>query len=164
MKPQLILGVDPGLSGALALLNPVTGEIPAIIDTPTLLIKRGSSRRKVDLFMLNSFLDAYHKDILFSVIEEVHSMPNQGVTSTFTFGKAFGIAVGMIASYNLPIYFTPPAVWKGSMDLSSNKLDSVIKASKLFPNHTHLWGKKDGRAEALLLAYFGKRLLGGNKS
>lgn len=157
---KYIMGVDPGLSGALAVICPDPFEVLGVWSMPTKTIKKGSSKRTIDLFALASLIDQWAPQIRFALIEEVHSMPaftkegvhRQGIASTFSFGKAFGIVLGMLASHNLPIYPISPSVWKGAMGLSSNKKDSIKRAATI-----HAGLKGDGQAEALLLAKFGER-------
>jgi len=94
-----------------------------------------------------------------AIIEDVHAMPGQGVTSMFGFGVSKGLVIGMLHAFKCPVFTVPPAVWKGVYGLSSNKDASRALASKKFPNSSYLWTRKkdDGRAEALLLADFGRR-------
>jgi len=157
LSQHLILGVDPGLSGALALYDPAAKTLRALIDMPLTYEKR----RHIDTAALANFIEIHAADILFAVIERVHAMPEQGVSSTFRFGDAFGLVCGMCASSNLPVHFVEPAVWKILMGLSHDKNRSRDKAMGLFPAHAADFKRKkdDGRAEAALLAYFGERLL-----
>lgn len=147
-----ILGVDPGLSGALAVISPAKAVID-VIDTPTQKSKTG--KRSIDTFRLAQFVDNWARETMLVVIEDVHAMPNQGVVSMFSFGKALGIVIGLTSSYNLPTAFVSPSVWKLSMGLGADKKEAILKANKLFPAAKEVIGKKDGRAEAILLAYYG---------
>jgi crossover junction endodeoxyribonuclease RuvC len=161
---NLVLGVDPGLSGALAFVE--VGERCKLISVQDMPLFPSPAKREIDVTALASSIDAYSKQTRFAVIEDVHAMTyidargerrGQGAAASFAFGKAAGIAHGIIASCMIPSFFVKPSVWKVLMGLSSNKNLSREKASKLFPGSEHHWkrAKDDGRAEAALLAYFG---------
>lgn len=151
---KYILGVDPGLGGGLALIDPSKTEKPRVFGMPV-LTKKGTKKRHIDLESLKTLIDMYAHEIHFMVIEDVHSMPNQGVASMFTFGKVFGIVIGMVAGHGIPIHYAQPQVWKGLMGLSSNKKEAIQKAFKMFG----LVDINDGMAEAALIAKFGERFL-----
>lgn len=150
---KYILGVDPGLGGGLALHDPVINGTPTIVEMPTFQ-KTGSKKRHIDLENLKMLIDLYAHEIHFMVIEDVHSMPNQGVASMFTFGKVFGIVIGMVAGHGIPIHYANPSVWKGLMGIGSNKKEAIEKCWKVFGLRL-----KDGPAEAALIAKFGERFL-----
>ncbi len=153
---NFICGVDPGLSGAIAVLDPASDQIMTIIDMPQL--KRGA-RSDLDLVKLASFIGTNAPNIKYAVIEDVGAMPGQGVVSMFTFGKVTGVVVGMLAAHYIPIFYVKPSVWKFQMGLTKSKDKSVVMARKLWPKQTELFSrmKDDGRAEAALMAHFGKR-------
>ncbi len=89
-------------------------------------------------------------------------MPKQGVTSSFNFGYGLGIWEGIIAAYELPLEKVSPQRWKKTMlaDMGKTKDASRYKAISLFPEVAGQLSrvKDDGRAEALLLAEYGRRL------
>jgi crossover junction endodeoxyribonuclease RuvC len=82
-------------------------------------------------------------------------MPGQGTRSMFTTGYGMGIWVGILATLEFPYTTVRPQVWKRALRLSKDKEASRLRAIQLFPG-ADLRRKKDhGRAEALLLAYYG---------
>lgn len=159
-----ILGIDPGLSGALALYTPATDASPVgieVIDMPTHEITVNKRKKKaIDLYALATWLDVRRADIRFAVIEDVHSMPAQGVTSSFNFGFAAGSVQGAVAANLIPMRLVRPSTWKANMGLTADKDSSRRLASQKFPAFAALWARKmdDGRAEAVLLAVFGLTL------
>lgn len=161
MKKPYILGIDPGLHGALAVINPEMGQsgLVNVWDTPLYSTPQHNTKVKIDTPKLALQLGAVIMDCEFCIIEEVWSLPRDGHVGAFSFGQSFGILIGMVSALMVPIMFTPPAVWKSTFGLSSDKNASRAKASALYPFNTHLWNlkKHDGRAEAVLLAEFGKR-------
>ncbi len=148
------MGVDPGLGGGLYFhdINDVRGN--DAFKMPTKLVKEGSRKRQIDLTALGVLVQMYAADTKFMVIENVHSMPHDGHVGAFTFGKAFGIVLGMVAGHGIPTHFVEPSVWKGLMGLSSDKKQAMAKAQKIFGVN---WC--DGIAEAALIAKFGERFL-----
>jgi crossover junction endodeoxyribonuclease RuvC len=95
-----------------------------------------------------------------ALIEKVHAMPGQGVSSMFSFGRAAGIVEGVLAGLSVPFELIPPATWIKSMRTFGGKDGSRQRAQELFPDYAHLFARKkdDGRAEAALLAcYAGER-------
>lgn len=160
LRQALILGIDPGLSGAIAFYAPGSKELIALSDMPLLKrLDKSEKKRWIDPYTLATAVDAYSKDTLLACIEEPSAMPGQGVVSTFRFGLSCGLAQGVCASSNIPMRLVKPSVWKALMGLSRDKSLSIKKAQQLFPAHADQFLKKDGRAEAALLAYFGVRFL-----
>lgn len=150
------LGVDPGLGGALAVF---AGGGITTHDMPIFDIK---GKRKLDIQRLHALLG----DLVtifepkLAVVEDVHSMPAQGVASSFTFGYVTGVVHALLASYKIPAHLVSPGAWKRVMGLSSDKDASRQLASRMFPAEAFQWARKkdDGRAEAALLAHYGSKL------
>ena len=95
-------------------------------------------------------------------VEQVHAMPNQGVTSMFNFGKSFGYILGVLDACNIETKLVSPQKWKKEFNLDSDKQKSIDTAKKLFPDvnlfRTNRCTKEhDGMAEALLIAEYGRR-------
>lgn len=155
-KPHLVLGIDPGLSGALALYDPQTRQLIKVISMPTFKNKKG--RKRIDLLALALFFDEHAPTIKFVVIEDVHSMPDQGVASTFTFGVTLGTVEGAAAAWYLPIHKVSPQAWKYVFKLDSDKNKSRFKAMELFPEKASEFVPKgaDGKAEASILCVYGE--------
>jgi crossover junction endodeoxyribonuclease RuvC len=88
-------------------------------------------------------------------------MPGQGVSSTFKFGVAYGVAQGVIASARIPVYFVSPGKWKRHFGLSADKEEARKRALHRWPGRAELFSRKKdhGRAEAALLALYGADLL-----
>lgn len=163
-----ILGIDPGLDGAMAWLakRPAGGFDLTIWDFPTFTVKVGKSlRRVISLYEMAATLPSMPADRAF--IESVHAMPKQGVVSTFTFGEGFGTVKTAVAFLGIPQTLVEPSVWTRMVGLKSGatKDEHVRLAMSLFPEHTALFrgprgGALDGRADAALIAYYGMKLSG----
>lgn len=157
-EPNLIMGVDPGFSGAIAVFDPDANLIIEVIDMPTTAKSQGA-KMQIVVSELAEFVLKYAIETRLALIEDVGSRPGQGVTSMFRFGFATGIVHGVIASHHIPIHQTRPSIWKANLGLNKEKHHAVEKAKHLFPKAaSQFLASKDGRAEAALLAYFGKRI------
>lgn len=153
-----ILGVDPGLSGAFALLCP--GDVLQVFDMPTTeRIVNRKRKRQIDAYAIMGWLELNGYRIIKAVIEKVGSMPGQGVTSSFNFGYTAGSIDACCAAAGLKVEHVYPQVWKRHYGLLGQPKDaSRAAASKLLPKAAYLWPRKkdDGRAEAALLALYGR--------
>jgi hypothetical protein len=89
-----------------------------------------------------------------AIVERVSAMPKQGVSSSFKFGVGFGSVLGVLQALQLPFDFVTPAKWKGDLKLGKDKKASLHKARLLWPTADLHLEKHDGRAEALLIAYW----------
>jgi crossover junction endodeoxyribonuclease RuvC len=175
---MIYIGIDPGVTGAVAALDGA-GRIISLQDTPTILEKSGKHTHRVyaepgmasllegilrsDSMTCKGCGSVYRTHLanqVFVMIENVHSMPKQGVASSFSFGVGYGVWRGIIAALGLPCMRVEPKVWKKAMGISSAKGKAVSKALKLFPRAElgHAFRGRmiysDGRAEALLLAQY----------
>lgn len=154
-ETELLMGIDPGFSGAIAVYNPKKNKIVDVIDMPTTVDKKP----QILISELSSFIGIYAPTTRLCVIEDVGAMPGQGVVSMFRFGFATGIAHGVVGSFLIPTYLVKPQIWKACFGLSREKHFSIEKAKKFFPDVADKFtAKKDGRAEAALLAKFGERI------
>jgi crossover junction endodeoxyribonuclease RuvC len=148
-----IIGIDPGLGGALALLR--DGELE-IYDMPTI---QDGTKRRVDHAQLAVILDVWAKwQGITCVIEKVASMPGNGHAGAFTFGRAAGVVIGAVAANFIPIVEVTPQVWKRKTQTPTDKDGARLRASELFPRYASQWSrvKDDGRAEAAIIAYYGR--------
>lgn len=148
---MLTLGIDPGLTGAVAVLD-ADGQPELVADLPVI---RDCSLAWIDGAALQSMLlDALRGRPCRAILERVSSSPQQGVASAFTFGVGFGSILATLQTLRLPLELVTPAAWKAAMGLSRDKRASLDKARLLFPTTDLHLQKHDGRAEALLLAYY----------
>lgn len=154
---KYILGIDVGLSGAIALYNNQTQDIQ-ILDMPTHEITiNGKKKNRIDIYELARIIDARSEDIKHAFVEDVSASPQMGTTSAFAFGMGAGLVHGVVAACFIPMTLIRPQVWKKKLALSADKDMARRKASSLFPSHVEKWSraKDHGRAEALLIAYYG---------
>ncbi len=149
MKIKAVIGIDPGKTGAAALL-PAEGE-PLIMDWPGDPVAAAEILRDWSMEF----------DAQLVALESVHAMPKQGVSSTFSFGQNLGQWQGIVSALGLPCMMPRPAEWQKGMirkaDGRDTKARSLTVARRLFPE-ADLSRKKDhGRADALLLAWWARQ-------
>lgn len=154
-----VLGIDPGLNGAIASWD---GEELTMFKIPS--VKAAGRGREVvwaDLVLLFELLIL---DIDHVFIEKVGSMPGQGVSSMFKFGYVAGGLRGIVAERRLSLTMVTPRMWKKAVGVPSDKKITVARACELFPDHAQSFrgprgGYIDGLAEAALIAYYGYQKL-----
>jgi crossover junction endodeoxyribonuclease RuvC len=162
---MIYIGIDPGLNGAVGVIGEQAGNgCPRVFDTPTLTIEGEKTKRRYNTAAMAELLAPYagNREHVLVVLESVHSMPKQGVASSFCFGQGLGMWQGIIAALGLPLEMPSPQRWKKEImaDQGRDKDAARFKAIQLFPTlATQLSRvKDDGRAEALLMAEYGRRL------
>ncbi len=151
---MVILGIDPGLTGALALLSDGVVEV---FDMPTLKVLKS---REVVWPEVARWIDAAgHID--HAVIERVATRPKMGKVGAFTFGYVAGGLRGIVSAHFIPITMVTPQRWKRDMGVPKAKDAARARASELLPSYCNLFVrvKDHGRAEAALIALWGERSL-----
>lgn len=157
---KYLAGIDPGLSGAIALMRLDDVGPLEILDMPTFQVMvNGKKRRRFDLTALARWFDLHAKDIKEVVLENPQARPAMNSASVFGLGFSVGVAQAMVSAHFVPIRLVAPAAWKKAMGLTADKDATRMIASQRLPTSAHLWPNKghDGRAEAALLALYGKR-------
>ncbi|GAV19919.1 crossover junction endodeoxyribonuclease RuvC [Mariprofundus micogutta] len=147
------LGIDPGQKGGVAIIHPEGAE---------------AWRYPGDIVSAADLLRDIHvnHNITMACIESVHSMPKQGVSSTFKFGQNFGAWLGILAALGIPHMTITPHKWqKAVLDAGTGdtKARSLNMARRLFPEVELKYKADDGKADALLMATYAKRLEIGDK-
>lgn len=151
----VVLGIDPGLNGALAFIHSDKGILD-IIDMPTLqIVRNGKFKREVDPAGVASAILLYNPTR--AVLELVNATPQMGVTSSFSFGESKGIVRGVLAALNVPMTSVPPLTWQRAMHVRKGKDAARARAAELFPRDATRFRrvKDDGRADATLIAAYG---------
>ena len=151
-----IVGIDPGLNGAIAFLE--NNRVLGIFDMPVMSEGKKNKRQLNSAQLVNILKDNMddEKNTII-IVEQVNAMPGQGVTSMFNFGQSFGILKGICSSMQLPMYFVRPAKWKKYFNLINSKKDaSRTKAIEIFPYFSQQLSKKkdSNKADAILISSF----------
>lgn len=136
-----ILGIDPGATGAIGMICPLV-ETWAMPETPH------------DLAALMRTFDPATTRVY---IERQWARPTDGKTYAFAAGQGYGVLLGTLATLGFPFHLVAPQTWKKAMGLGKEKADSRRKAQEMFPTASLSRVKDHGRAEALLIAEWGRR-------
>ena len=151
-----IIGIDPGLSGAIAVLE--NNQVLNIFDIPVMSEGKKNKRQLNSALLVNLLKENINKEEEVAVVvEQVNAMPGQGVTSMFNFGQTFGALKGICAALELPIYFVRPSKWKKHFELiNSSKDSSRTKAIEMYPKLSNQLSKKKdvNKSDAILIARF----------
>jgi crossover junction endodeoxyribonuclease RuvC len=147
-----LLGVDPGLQGALAFYDI---ELASLLCVDMPIIRTRNKTQLIDAEIVSS-IRSMRPDA--AVVELVHAMPKQGVTSTFNFGVGFGVLRGILATLEIPVSFLTPQEWRRVVHvqgIAGDKGASRLRAMQLFPKQSEQFArvKDHGRADAALIAY-----------
>ena len=153
---MIIIGIDPGISGAISIVE--NKKILEVYDTPTMIDGKKNKRQINSAQVTNIIKERLNKEKeVVVVVEQVNAMPGQGVTSMFNFGQSFGVIKGICAALGLPIHFVRPMKWKKHFNLiKTNKDASRTKVIEIYPEiSSKLHRKKDSnRADAILIALY----------
>ena len=116
---MLVIGIDPGLSGAIAILE--DKKVLNILDMPV-MTEGKKNKRQINSAQLVNIIkkNIYKTDEISVVVEQVNAMPGQGVTSMFNFGQTFGAIKRVCAALELPIFFIRPSKWKKYFELNKS--------------------------------------------
>jgi len=164
-RPDYVLGIDPGLQGALALLDTQDRFIDCIFDMPV-------TDGRVDPTKLAAIVDLLKlRGTIHAAVELVSSMPRQA--GAFNFGVSAGVVHGVLGALGVPMSLVSPGVWKPACGLrrlpSESKAGAKARARELA---SHLWPERTAdfkrvmdtdRAEAALIARFWITKNGGSK-
>jgi len=144
---QIFVGIDPGKSGALAVIDAAEGIAFAVPYDPRKYINA---------------LNCLPPENTVVCLEHVHAMPKQGVTSQFTFGVSFGSLQGVLDTLRIPYELVHPQKWKKEFSITADKNSAITVCKRLFPDVSLLPTDRsrkdnDGMAEALLMAEYARR-------
>ena len=147
----MILGIDPGAKGGVALL----GDDLKLRVACRMPVVEYRGKRAFDPNGFEDFFGdhVFGRDLRQVVIEQVHAMPGQGVSSTFQFGRLFGGVETMAMYLKAPMTYVTPSVWKKHFGLGQSKRASLDMCKLRFGNRD-IWNvlANDGIAEAALIA------------
>lgn len=163
----MIIGIDPGCSGALVILR----EDGEIIDTLLMPTVKVGTKSRVNGAAVAAWIkqlhDRFENDYtarpFHAYLEQVGAMPGQGVSSMFTFGHAAGLVEGVVTGAGIPLTLVTPQAWKKKAGLIGQDKDAArSRAIQLYPGCRllDLKGKGQALADAILIARHGISLAG----
>jgi crossover junction endodeoxyribonuclease RuvC len=157
----LILGIDPGNSGALALLSDAGGlldlaDMPCVADGT-------KGRQTVNPALLAAIIRRWEPSA--ASCEYVGARPTDAKVAAFAFGRCRGAIEGTLAALGVPVTMLTVPTWRRAVGLppGATKEQSRGEAIRRFPGHAAMFArvKDDGRAEAALIAVAGVLRNGG---
>lgn len=165
---SLIVGVDPGNSGAFALYETELKMLVGIHDMPThkVTINKRLRSRIDPLGLRDLFGNFASQGAVLTVLEGVGGRPRQSASAAFVFGAGVGMVYMASVSAGIPVETVDAALWKVVMQVSVDPVQIRERARKEFPHQADEWwtgargGVRHDRCEAALLAKFGTRMLG----
>jgi crossover junction endodeoxyribonuclease RuvC len=155
------IGLDPGLSGAIAFFDITEGTL-VVSDMPVMeLIRGGKKKNELSASGIAQILKPRNDETCRVLLERVGAMPGQGVSSMFAFGRSVGILEGVLAAYSMEVTIVTPQAWQKATGVRGGKDGARLRATQLFPAYAHLFARKkdDGRADAALMAWYGATAL-----
>jgi hypothetical protein len=157
MTAQIILGIDPGAHGAVAVLDE-NGNLLEVLDMPN--TPEANGRMATNAPLLTGILARSHARIAFC--EYVGARPTDAKVAAFSFGRARGVIEGCAGALGLPIVFLTPPTWKRLADIPPGAENEDLARTRTiarWPGHAELFRRKAdvGRAEACLIALAGLR-------
>jgi crossover junction endodeoxyribonuclease RuvC len=151
-----IVAVDPGLSGAIAVLDE-DGELVELFDTPT--VTTTTNRREISAAALAAILRKFPGTP--AAVERVGPRPGEGAVGAFAFGHGFGTVLACLATLGHPVRLVSPVSWKRwcAIPPGADKQAAIGVAARMVPSAaSQLTLKKhDGRADALLIGLYALR-------
>ncbi len=158
MMPNIV-GIDPGLTGAVALVS--NSGFREVRDTPTQKIGKRNRYLVSQMVEILRYFDRIGP-IDAVIIEHAGSMPKQGVASTFSFGYGFGLWVGICAAHRYRMELVRPQAWKKRMlaGMVKEKGASIVKVEQIYPEAELVPDgcrkPSHGRADAVCIAEYGR--------
>jgi len=157
-----ILGCDPGLTGAIALLDTedrslVIHDMPVGSSSTT----TGKTRNEMNEAVLVHLVRELEPDM--ALVEKVHAMPGNGSVSMFRFGETYGVLRGVLAGCGVPVDFVRPQEWQSIVKLPRGDDAAILRAAQVFPRYANYFARKKdhGRADAALIGYAKYLMMGG---
>ena len=151
-----VIGIDPGLSGALAVVSGKPGalKVEAVHDLPTYAEKTstGKVRRHIDPVALAELIETIGP-VDRVQCERMIAPPGVSGMAAFSMGATMATIGTVLKMARLSYRLVSPVVWKRALEAPADKESARQYAGRLFKDSAHWQRKKDhNRAEAALIA------------
>ncbi len=149
VKNTCVAGIDPGATGAVSFVFTAAPQIVTALDMPV-------ADGRVCAPSLAAMFRQFSPDLV--VIENVHAVRGNGVSSTWNFAVNHGVAIGVVGALQLPVRYVAPTKWKKYFGLAADKELSRARALETWPACADAFSRKKdhGRAESALIALYGR--------
>ena len=132
---MIIMGVDPGIRGGLAVVAVEDGVAPRLVEAVDVPVIGTNAKERVDAIAIRAWISKH--DIQHAFIERAQAMPKQGSSSGFKYGRAVGAIEAAIALSGIPVTIVEPSVWKRFHKLPGKEKEaSRQRALEIFPRVT----------------------------
>ena len=134
------LGIDPGLSGALAIVETING-VPVLIDAIDMPSTGTGAKARVDIIAAAEWIAKHAPSTAY--VERAQAFPGQGASSGFSYGRAVGAIEAVVALCSIPMILVEASVWKRQLHLPGKDKEAARqKALQLFPSQHALFARK----------------------
>lgn len=151
----IVIGIDPGLHGAISMLDGERGDVLLVMDTPFVRVKDSWTVRKSSMDRVDKVLDGFKKKTC--IMERMYATGRDGREGILTLGTTYGAMFALFCHrIDGTILLVRPKEWKKYFHLSSDKQLSIDLVKKLYPKAGR-WIKRKmdhGRAESILIARY----------
>jgi len=154
---EIVIGIDPGLKGALVVVDTTSGQLLVAVPMPAAIM---------DLYKFFCSTKAVYPSAIIAC-EKAQTIPGrQSVKGAFTQGRNFGVLQGVITMLHMPVHYIPPLTWQAEMHKGADgpgpKERSLCVAKNLWPCEKFTFTEKqikpqDGIVDALLIAEYLRR-------
>lgn len=144
---MIFIGIDPGVSGGIAVLNS---------SLKVLLAERMPQTSAPAITLLRRAIGYADGQAVHAALELVHSSPQMGVKSAFTFGRVYGRLEMLLAAAGVAYLNPTPQRWQGALNCRTrgDKAVTLRLARHLFRSQVVV---TNATADALLIAEFCRR-------
>ena len=145
------LGIDPGLSGALAIVETING-LPTLVDAIDMPATGTGAKARVDIIAAAQWIAKHAPSMAY--VERGQAFPGQGASSGFSYGRAVGSIEAAVTLCQIPMTLVEASVWKRRLHLPGKDKEAARqRAMQLWPSQHALLALKKwhGRAEAALI-------------
>mgnify|MGYP003108876663 CR=1 FL=1 len=165
-RVAVCIGIDPGVTGGLTILEAESGKLLSGIRTPVLPV---SGKKEYDLQGMKEALAKDSYDVRLVTIEKVGAMPGDGRVGAFSFGCGYGIWLGLLAGLGISYMEVQPQRWQSTMLAGlprgpKSKASAMRAAKSLFPNIPVRVKADNGISDAALIGEYGRRIHNGGKA
>ena len=164
----MFVGIDNGLKGGMTAIDD-DGKVIKSIPMPVITTPKGKS--EYNIVEIKEFLIKFaaHTKTNLVGLEKAQAFPGQGVTSTFSTGKGYGMFIGLLSALNIPFTVVAPQTWQGAVFVGLNRGDSkqasILFAQRMSPQ-TNWKGTErskkfhDGMTDSFCIATYIKQIYG----
>ncbi len=159
------IGIDPGVTGGICVVNAATGRMMAAQRTPILPV---TGKKQYNAAAMRDILLNGMYEVRLATIEKVGVHPHDGKVGCFNFGVGYGLWIGLMVALSIPHIEVSPQRWQARMLAGlprggSSKASAMRAANSLFPTLELTVKADSGIADSALIAEFGRRIQTGKE-